>query len=185
MKLIILDRDGTINHDSPDYIKTADEWQPLTGSIEAIAQLNRAGWRIVVATNQAGIGRGLFDIAALNAMHDKCRQLVTQAGGHIDAFFVCPHRPEDSCNCRKPQDGLYRLISARYGISAHQIVTVGDSLRDLLAAHSAGMQTWLVLTGNGEKTLAEGPLPPGTKVASNLAELAQKILNPEISSPAA
>ena len=129
MKLVILDRDGTINHEREDYIKSADEWVPLPGALEAIARLNHAGWHVVVATNQSGIGRGLFDMATLNAMHLKMHQMLAVHGGRIDAVFFCPHTPEDACDCRKPQPGLFRQIGERYGIDLTTVPVVGDSLR--------------------------------------------------------
>jgi D-glycero-D-manno-heptose 1,7-bisphosphate phosphatase len=150
MKLIILDRDGTINEDRDDYVKSADEWEPIPGSLEAIARLNHAGWHTVVATNQSGLGRGLFDMAALNAMHVKMNQQLAHFGGRIDAVFFCPHAPADACDCRKPAPGLIQLIGQRYGVHLENVPVVGDSLRDLQAAQALGCPLHLVLTGKSE-----------------------------------
>ncbi|MEY4429039.1 MAG: hypothetical protein RLZZ182_1728 [Pseudomonadota bacterium] len=147
MKLVILDRDGTINHERDDYIKSADEWVPLPGSIEAIARLNHAGWHVVVATNQSGIGRGLFDMAALNAMHAKMHQMLARHGARVDAVFFCPHTPEDHCTCRKPQPGLFNMIGERFGVALDGVPMVGDLPRDVLAAQSVGCEPHLVRTG--------------------------------------
>ena len=147
MKLVILDRDGTINHERDDYIKSPEEWVPLPGAIEAIARLNHAGWHVVVATNQSGIGRGLFDMAAMNAMHAKMHQMLARHGGRVDAVFFCPHTPEDLCSCRKPQPGLFRMIGERFGVSLDEVPMVGDLPRDVLAAQSVGCEPHLVRTG--------------------------------------
>ena len=148
-KLVILDRDGTINQDSDDYIKSPEEWIPLPGALEAIARLNHAGWQVVVASNQSGLGRGLFDMATLNAMHAKMNKLLTAVGGRIDAVFFCPHGPEDQCNCRKPLPGLLEQIGERLGIDLKGTHVVGDSLRDLQAGVAVGCQPHLVHTGKG------------------------------------
>jgi len=176
MKLAILDRDGVINRDSADFVKIADEWIALPGSLAAIARLTQAGWKVVVATNQSGLARGLFDAAALNAMHAKMCCELAQAGGRIDAIFVCPHGPDDGCTCRKPLPGLFHEIARRYDISLAGIPAVGDSLRDLQAAHAAGCQPWLVQTGNGVKTEATGNLPPGTRVRADLGAVVDALL---------
>ncbi len=147
MKLVIVDRDGTINHERDDYIKSAEEWVPLPGAMEAIARLNHAGWHVVVATNQSGIGRGLFDMAALNAMHAKMHQLLARHGARVDAVFFCPHTPEDHCTCRKPQPGLFNMIGERFGVSLDGVPMVGDLPRDVLAAQSVGCEPHLVRTG--------------------------------------
>ena len=147
MKLVILDRDGTINHEREDYIKSADEWGPLPGALEAIARLNHAGWHVVVATNQSGIGRGLFDMVALNAMHAKMNQMLAKVGGRVEAVFFCPHTPEDHCTCRKPMPGLFQMIGQRFGRSLDGVPMVGDLPRDVLAAQSVGCEPHLVRTG--------------------------------------
>jgi len=176
VKLIILDRDGVINHDSDAYVKNPDEWLPLPGSLEAIARLHQAGWKIAVASNQSGLARGYFDIAQLNAMHQKCRDLLAAQGGAIDAFFICPHGPDDRCHCRKPLPGLFHEIAKRFDTSLDGVPAVGDSLRDLQASASVGCTPWLVKTGNGTKTLQSGGLPAGTEQASDLAEVVDRLL---------
>ena len=169
MKLIILDRDGVINHDSDAFIKTPDEWKPIPGSLEAIAHLTQAGYRVVVATNQAGIGRGLLDMAALNAINDKMWKAANQAGGRIDAMFFCPHATTDNCDCRKPATGMFKEISQRFGVDLNDVPVIGDSLRDLQAASAIGAIPVLVLTGKGKKTKAGGGLPKNTRIFPDLA----------------
>ena len=179
MKLIILDRDGTINHDRDDYVKSADEWIPLPGALQAVARLNHAGWHVVVATNQSALGRGLFDVAHLNAMHSKMHKLLAAHGGKIDAVFYCPHAPSEACRCRKPMPGLFEQIAERYGVDMVQVPTVGDTLRDLQAGSAAGCAPHLVLTGKGVKFI-DAPLtddfPQGTLVHADLAAFAEHLL---------
>ncbi len=176
MKLAILDRDGVINQDSPDFIKCADEWIPLPGSLEAIARLCRAGWKVVVATNQSGLGRGLFTPDDLTAIHQKMQQQLAQLGGHIDAIFMCPHLPDDGCTCRKPLPGMFKEILKRYDVPAHEVFSVGDSLRDIKAAQAAGCQTWLVETGNGQKTRQDPDLPEAVSIRPCLADVVESWL---------
>lgn len=171
MKLVILDRDGVINQDSAAFIKHPDEWIALPGSLDAIARLSRANWRVVIASNQSGLARGLFDMQGLNAIHAKLRREVVQAGGMIDAIFVCPHGPNDGCDCRKPKPGMFRDIARRYDMGLKGVPAVGDSLRDLQAAAQAGCSPWLVMTGNGQKTLNAGDLPAGTQTGADLAAI--------------
>jgi D-glycero-D-manno-heptose 1,7-bisphosphate phosphatase len=181
MNLVILDRDGTINEDRDDFVKSADEWLPLPGALEAIARLNQAGWHTVVATNQSGLGRGLFDMSTLNAMHSKMNQMVVRQGGRIDAVFFCPHAPTESCICRKPLPGLYELIGKRFNVEMSTIRVVGDSLRDIQAAHAAGCEAHLVRTGKSaplndaqiETLLAQ---VPGAKVHAHLSAFAEHVL---------
>ncbi|HEY6966250.1 MAG TPA: D-glycero-beta-D-manno-heptose 1,7-bisphosphate 7-phosphatase [Burkholderiales bacterium] len=175
MKLVILDRDGTINHDSDQYIKSPAEWKPLPGSLEAIARLTQGGWRCVVATNQSGIARGLFDMATLNAIHAEMHRAVALAGGRIDAIFFCPHAADANCECRKPKPGLLREIGARLDVELAGVPMVGDALRDLQAAAAVGCKPYLVLTGKGKETRAEGGLPPGTEVVADLAAVASRL----------
>ena len=158
-KLVILDRDGTINQDSDDFIKSPEEWIPLPGALEAIARLNHAGWQVVVASNQSGLGRGLFDMATLNAMHAKMNKLLSTVGGRIDAVFFCPHGPEDKCPCRKPLPGLFEQIGERLGMDLKGTHVVGDSLRDLQAGVAVGCTPHLVHTGKGAAFQGQ-PLPP-------------------------
>ncbi len=175
MKLVILDRDGTINQDSEQYIKSPAEWKPIPGSLEAIARLTQGGWRIAVATNQSGIARGLFDMSTLNAIHTEMHRAVNLAGGRIDAIFFCPHAADSNCECRKPKPGLLREIASRFGVELDGVPMIGDSTRDVEAAAAAGAQPWLVLTGNGRKTRDAGGLPQGTEIAANLAAVAARL----------
>src|SRR4030065_2169951 len=162
MNPIILDRDGVINYDSDQFIKSPGEWKPIPGSLEAIARLNQAGYRVVVATNQSGGGRGLFDMATLNAIHDKMHKACSLAGARIDAVFFCPHAAEANCHCRKPRSGMLEEIAARYGLGdLGDVPVVGDSLRDLQPAAALGARPYLVLTGKGMKTRAGGGVPGG------------------------
>jgi D-glycero-D-manno-heptose 1,7-bisphosphate phosphatase len=177
MKLVILDRDGVINFDSDQFIKNPREWNPIPGSLEAIAQLNQAGFRVVVATNQSGVGRGLFDMATLNSIHAKMHKLVALAGGRIDAVFLCPHAADSRCNCRKPKAGLFLDIAARFHIDLRHVHAVGDALRDVQAALSAGARPILVKTGKGMRTLEGGQLPANVPVYENLTQAAQAIIN--------
>ncbi len=169
MKLIILDRDGVINYDSDAFIKTPDEWKPIPGSLEAIAHLTQAGYRVVIATNQSGISRGLLDMVTLNAINDKMCKAVNQVGGRIDAMFFCPHANTDKCNCRKPATGMFKEISDRFGLELNGVPAIGDSLRDLQAAAEVGAIPILVLSGKGKKTRAKGGLPENTRIFSNLS----------------
>lgn len=169
MKLVILDRDGVINFDSDQYIKSPEEWKPIPGSLDAIARLSQWGYRIVVATNQSGVGRGLFDMDTLNAIHEKMVRLVSQAGGKIDAIFFCPHTNHDECNCRKPKPGMLEEIAQRYNADLTDVPVIGDSLRDLQSAVAVGAQPILVLTGKGKKTRNDPELPAITPVFENLA----------------
>lgn len=176
MSLIILDRDGVINQDSDNFIRTVEEFIPLPGSLEAIARLNHAGYRVAVATNQSGIGRGLFDLASLNAMHDKLRRLLTSIGGQIEMVAFCPHRPDEACQCRKPKPGLYHEIAQRFDVSLQDIPVVGDSLRDLQAAQAVGARPILVRTGKGERTVAKGEGLDGVAVFHDLAAVVDYLL---------
>ena len=176
MKLVILDRDGTINEDRDDHVKSADEWVPVPGALEAIARLNHAGWHTVIASNQSGLARGLFDMAALNAIHARMNRELAEVGGRIDAIFFCPHTAEDQCDCRKPKPGMLQQIIDRFEIDPEDTPVVGDSLRDLQAGATLGFPVHLVLTGKGEKTLAAGDLPPGTKVHKDLRTFALDFL---------
>lgn len=155
--LVILDRDGVINRDSTDFVKSADEWVPLPGSIEAIAALSKAGYTVTVASNQSGLARCLFGLDELRAMHRKLRRLVAAGGGRVDHIFVCPHGPDDGCACRKPNPGLLYRIARHYGTALAGVPAIGDSLRDLEAAAAAGATPVLVRTGNGRRTEASLP----------------------------
>ena len=175
MKLLILDRDGVINQDSDDYIKSVAEWLPLPGAVEAIAALSKAGWTIAVATNQSGLARGYFDLATLEAMHAELKRLVGERGGRVDAIHYCPHGPDDDCSCRKPLPGMIEAIGRQFDADLRGVWLVGDSLRDLEAGLAVGCQPVLVKTGKGERSLAK-PLPAGTLVFDDLAAVARHLL---------
>lgn len=178
MKLIILDRDGVINQDSDDYIKSPEEFVPLPGSLEAIARLKQAGWTVAVATNQSGIGRGYYDEATLAAMHAKLEKLLAEHGGAVDYIAWCPHTPDDGCDCRKPRTGLYERIAARFGVSLEGVPVIGDSFRDLQAALAVGARPILVRTGKGERTLAAHAADlEGIPVHADLAAAVTALLN--------
>ncbi|MCI0505295.1 MAG: D-glycero-beta-D-manno-heptose 1,7-bisphosphate 7-phosphatase [Gammaproteobacteria bacterium] len=177
--LIILDRDGVINEDSDDYIKSTDEFIPIAGSLAAIAKLTRAGYTVVVATNQSGIARGYFNAATLHAMHDKLRTLLEAEGGRIDNIYYCPHGPGDNCNCRKPKPGLLQQILKDYPVDPADAVSIGDSLRDLQAAQAVGIPNMLVRTGKGKKTeaqLAQNSTFAAVPVFDNLSEAVDALL---------
>lgn len=176
MKLVILDRDGVINYDSPSYIKSPDEWTPIPGSLEAIARLNQAGYHVVVATNQSGVGRGLIEMATLNAIHDRMHHALGQVGARVDAIFFCPHAQDANCNCRKPKPGLLEEVAHRFNVNLKGVPSIGDSRRDLEASVAVGAQPILVLTGKGEKTRDEGGLPPGTLTFSDLDEAVKSLI---------
>lgn len=176
-KLIILDRDGVINHDSDQFIKKPDEWIPIEGSLEAISRLNHAGYRVVIATNQSGIGRGLFDTDTLNRIHQKMHRSLAAVGGAIDAVFFCPHSAEDRCHCRKPKAGMFHEIERRFGISLKDVPCVGDSLRDLQAGASVGCKPYLVLTGKGQKTSTINPLPEKTSIHESLEAVVEHLVS--------
>lgn len=175
MKLIVLDRDGVINVDSDQFIKSPDEWKPIPGSLEAIARLNESGWRVVVASNQSGVGRGLFDMDTLNAINEKMTKAIGQAGGRLDAIFFCPHSADSTCDCRKPRPGMFVQIAERFNVDMRGVPVVGDSLRDLQAGVAVGCQPYLVLTGKGAKTQADPALPEGTLVFPDLAAVAAQL----------
>ncbi len=176
MKLIILDSNGVINETSHTFIKTSEEWKPIPGSMEAISRLSHAGYRVIVATNQSGIGRGLLDMATFNAINDKMFKAVHQAGGHLDALFFCPHTQQDKCHCRKPETGMFQEIMQRYSTDLKGVPAVGDALRDLQAAVAVGAIPILVLTGKGEMTHANGDLPEGTQIFADLASVVDTLV---------
>jgi D-glycero-D-manno-heptose 1,7-bisphosphate phosphatase len=181
MKLLILDRDGTLNRSRDDKVASPDEWEPLEGALEAVARLNHGGWRVVLATNQSGIGRGLFDMASLNAIHAKMQRQLAAAGARVEAIFICPHAPEDGCGCRKPAPGLFLQIGARFGVPLAEVPAAGNSLRHVQAGATAGCPTHLLLTGQsaGLAGLLPGAitnLPPGTQVHADLSAFADWLL---------
>ncbi len=176
MKLIVLDRNGVINEYADAYIKSPDEWIAIPGSLQAIARLNQAGYRVVVATNQSGIARGKYTFAALNSIHQKMHEAAKMAGADIDAVFFCPHAAEDDCDCRKPKPGMLRNIAKRYNVDLKSVPVVGDSLRDMQAAFVSGCTPYLVLTGMGAHARDKGGLPPGTLIVADLAAAVDHIL---------
>jgi D-glycero-D-manno-heptose 1,7-bisphosphate phosphatase len=179
LKLVILDRDGTINETSDEFVKSPEEWRPLPGALEAIARLTHAGWRVVLAANQSGLGRGLFDVAAVNGIHTRLNRMLATVGGRIDAVFFCPHAPDEDCHCRKPRPGLFEQIGERYGISLDGVPAPGDSPADLQAAAAAGCEPHLVLTGRAAHLRADA-LPPdypaGTRVHADLGAFADFVI---------
>ncbi|MFM7760408.1 MAG: D-glycero-beta-D-manno-heptose 1,7-bisphosphate 7-phosphatase [Burkholderiaceae bacterium] len=175
-KLVILDRDGVINFDSDEYIKSPAEWRPIPGSLEAIARLNQHGYQIAIATNQTAVARGLIDMRMLNSIHQKLHLSALAVGAHINAIFFCPHAADEFCDCRKPRPGMLTAIGKRFGINLRGVPMVGDALRDMQAAFEVGCSPYLVRTGKGEKTLQTGGLPPGTQVFSNLASVVEQLL---------
>lgn len=176
MKLVILDRDGVINQDSDRYIKSPDEWDPIPGSLDAIARLNRDGWRVVVATNQSGLRRRLFNIEALNRIHDTLHRQLSELGGRVEAIFFCPCLPKDNCQCYKPNPGMLLSISERLRVDLASVPFVGDSLRDVEAARRAGARPWLVRTGKGIRSIQEADDLEGVTVVDDLASAADRLI---------
>jgi len=172
MGLVILDRDGVINHESADFIKSPHEWLPIAGSLDAIARLNRAGLRVLVATNQSGLARGLFDIEMLNRIHEKMHLELAELGGAIEAVFFCPCLPDDACECYKPRPGMLNAIAERLRVSLDRVPVVGDARRDIEAARAAGARPVLVRTGKGEQTLADAVGLKNVPVYDDLASFA-------------
>jgi D-glycero-D-manno-heptose 1,7-bisphosphate phosphatase len=172
-RLVILDRDGVINHDSKAFIKTPEEWRPIDGSLDAIAALSSAGFDVAVASNQSGIGRKLIDLPTLTAIHEKMQRMVREAGGDIGQIVFCPHHPEDGCECRKPQPGMLKDLSRRYGVPLTRVPVIGDSARDIEAAVAVGARPILVQTGNGKAADADlSARGVSFEVVANLAEAA-------------
>lgn len=176
MRLIVLDRDGVINFDSDDYIKSPDEWAPIPGSLEAIARFNHAGYKVWVTTNQSGLARGLFDAKVLEQIHDKMRRELARVGGAIEAIYFCPHGPDEGCLCRKPRPGLLRELAGQLQCDLAGVPAVGDSLSDIQAAQAVGARPILVLTGKGLATLEKGGVPADVPVYNNLAAVADALL---------
>lgn len=176
MAYLILDRDGVINHDSDGYIKSPDEWLPIPGSLKAIAKANRAGFRVIVVTNQSGLARGLFDINTLNAIHKKMHQKLARVGGRIEAVLFCPHHPDDGCDCRKPAPGMLNEIRNRLNISLDKVLFVGDTYSDVEAARAAGALPALVLTGKGERTVSADNDLANVAIYPDLASCIEKLI---------
>lgn len=178
-RLLVVDRDGTLSRDPEDYVHGPEDWEPLPGALEALARLNEGGWRIVVASNQTGLGRGLFDMATLNAVHARMHRTLAQAGARVEAVFFCPHAPDEGCDCRKPAPGLFLQVARRFGVAPQQLVAVGDSMRDVQAALAAGCETHLVLTGQLAAWRGGGrppELPAAVACHDDLAALADTLL---------
>ena len=193
LKLLILDRDGTLNRSRDDYVASPEEWEPLPGALEAVARLNHGGWRVVLATNQSGIGRSMFDMAALNAIHAKMHRQLASVGARVDAVFFCPHTEEDACDCRKPAPGLFHQIAERFSVPVEKLPAAGNALRHVQAAAAAGCPAHLLLTGKSEHLrgrVGEGPeldysvlapeLPPGTRVHQDLNDFADWLLAQDV-----
>jgi D-glycero-D-manno-heptose 1,7-bisphosphate phosphatase len=184
LKLVILGRDGILNEYREDHVKAPAEWQAIEGALEAVARLNHAGWHAVVATNQSGIGRGMIDMASVNAVHSHMMQRLQVVGGRLDAVFFCPHTPEDQCDCRKPRPGLMKEISHRYGIDLKHVPMVSDTLRDMQAAQAAGCEPHLVLSGRSAR-LDDGQIAhvlaqvPDTQLHESLGAFAEFLLRRE------
>ncbi len=179
--LVILGRDGILNQFREGHVTAPEEWVPVPGALEAVARLNHAGWHVVVATNQSGIGRGMIDMSAVNAVHARMHQLLQAQGGRIDAVFFCPHTPEDQCDCRKPKPGLLLDIGRRYGIALQNVPVVGDTLRDLQAATAAGAEPHLVLSGRASGLAGEAlqellAQAPGAQVHASLGAFVDSLL---------
>lgn len=183
MKLLILDRDGTLNRSRDDYVASPDEWEALPGALEAVARLNQGGWRVAIATNQSGIGRGLFDMAALNAIHAKMHRQLAAVGARVEAIFFCPHAPEDGCHCRKPEPGLFEQIGQRFGLPLADVPVAGNALRHVRAGAAAGCPTHLLLTGHSEHLRAVDDasidIPPHTRVHEDLSAFVDWLLAQE------
>ncbi len=188
IKLLILDRDGTIGQKWGEHGDAEQGWQPFPGALEAIARLNHSGWHVVIAANQGGLGRGVYEMATLNAQQTRMHKLLAAVGGKIDATFFCPHAPDEGCACRKPQPGLFEQIGERFGIDLHGIPAVGDSGDDAIAAAASGCEPHLVLTGQGVQYRDHAlllSLPPGTRVHEDLAAFAQFLIDREVSTSSA
>jgi D-glycero-D-manno-heptose 1,7-bisphosphate phosphatase len=181
VKLVILGRDGILNEFRDDHVKSPQEWAPIPGALEAVARLNQSGWHVVVATNQSGIGRGMIDMASVNAVHAHMAQRLAAVGGRVDAVFFCPHTPEDHCECRKPLPGLMVEIGKRYGIDLHLVPMLADTLRDLQAAHAAGCEPHLLRSGRAASLDAEQLAQilaqvPGSRAHVDLSAFAEHLL---------
>ena len=176
-KFIILDRDGVINQDSKEYIKSPEEWQPISGSLEAIVKLNQAGFTVIIASNQSGVGRGYFDLETLKKIHQKMNDALAAISGKIDKIYFCPHKPEDNCECRKPKTGLFQQIAKDYKTDLHNAITIGDSRRDIQAGLQVGCRCILVKTGKGEQTIKENhPAIKNIQIFDDLAAAVEYVI---------
>lgn len=184
MKLVILDRDGTIGQELDEHASVEQDWQPFPGALEAIARLNHNGWHVVIAANQDGLGRGVYEMATVNAQQTRLHKMLAAAGGKIDAMFFCPHAPDDGCDCRKPRPGLFQQIGERFGVDLHGMPAVGDSADDAIAAAACGCEPHLVLTGHGSEYRGRALLssfPSDTRVHQDLAAFAEFLIERELS----
>ncbi len=175
-KLIILDRDGVINYESTEYIKTPAEWQAIPGSLQAITRLNQSGYQVVIVTNQSGVGRGYYDLDTLSRIHKKLKNALAEVGGHVDDIFFCPHRPDENCICRKPKPYFFYEIKKKYQVNLADIFFIGDSLTDVEVARLVGCQPILVLTGKGQKTLNDNPQLKEIVIFPDLSQAVDHIL---------
>jgi D-glycero-D-manno-heptose 1,7-bisphosphate phosphatase len=180
VKLVILDREGVINRTVEGYVLKPEQFEPLPGSLDAIARLHHGGYFVAVATNQAAVSRGLFDMAMLNSIHQRMCRLVEAAGGRIDAIAICPHSPEQDCSCRKPKPGMLLELIDRFGAVPADTTMIGDTAADVLAGMAAGCRTWLVRTGHGQETIDSGQLPPQVDVCDDITGVAQLLLDASI-----
>lgn len=181
-KLVVLDRDGTLNADDVSIIASPEHWVALPGALEAVAKLNQAGWRVVIATNQSGLGRGLFDMATMNAVHAKMHKALAQAGARVDAVFFCPHTRDDACDCRKPEPGLFKKIAQRFGLATENLVVAGNTVRHVTAGDAVGAATHLLLTGKCSAYTPQNPpeaLPVRTRIHADLASFVDDLLAAE------
>ncbi|MEY2993781.1 MAG: hypothetical protein RL357_716 [Pseudomonadota bacterium] len=177
--IVVLDRDGTLNDDRHSIITSPADWQPIPGALEAVARLNQEGFKVVIATNQSGLGRGLFDMATMNAVHDKMHKLLAQEGARVEAVFFCPHTRDDDCDCRKPQSGLFEKISQRFSVPPSQMVVAGNTVRHVLAGANVGASTHLILTGKCAAYSPDHPpegLPPSTQMHKDLSAFVDELL---------
>ena len=178
--VVVLDRDGTLNDDRYSIITSPDDWQPIAGALAAVALLNQAGWKVVIATNQSGLGRGLFDMSTLNAVHQKMQQLLAQEGGRVEAVFFCPHTRDDACECRKPSPGLFQRISERFSVAPERMVVVGNTVRHVEAGAAIGAKTHLLLVGKCAEYSTDNPppgLPAGTSMHSDLTAFVRALID--------
>lgn len=175
--MLILERDGVINEEPEEFVASPADWQPIPGSVEAIARANSAGYHVVIASNQPGLAQGRFDIDTLNAIHQRMFTELSVAGGHVDAVFFCPHAPQDKCQCRKPQPGMLLEIGTRFHADLQDVQVIGNSLGDIQAARAAGAQPVLVRTGKWQQTMQHKQELVGVSVYENLAAAVDALLS--------
>lgn len=179
MKLVILDRDGTIGDQIGAQGDSSSDWQPLPGALQAIARLNHGGWHVVIVSNEGGLGRGVYEMAKVNDLQARMYKMLATVGARVDAMFFCPHAPDEGCHCRKPGTGLFEQIRERFGVELKGTPAAGDSLDDAIAAAAAGCVVHLVLTGEGaqyRECALPAAFPPGVVVHEDLAAFAQHLV---------